>query len=44
MASFAEPLGIVIHHSFGFWTGWMEPTDQELDGATKPKDTKREKT
>jgi hypothetical protein len=29
MASFAEPLGIVIHESFGFWTGWGERIDPE---------------
>lgn len=29
MTSFAEPLGIVIHDAFGFWSGCVEPT--ELD-------------
>ena len=35
MASFAEPLGIVIHDTFGFWTGWAAPEDRESpDGET----------
>jgi hypothetical protein len=29
MASFAAPLGIVIHDSFGFWTGWNPDADTD---------------
>ena len=31
MASFAEPLGIVIHDVFGFWTGWNPQLDANTD-------------
>jgi hypothetical protein len=31
MSSFAEALGIVIHHSFGFWTGWSGRVSDETD-------------
>ncbi len=33
MVSFAEPLGIVIHNAFGFWTGWNELTAQDYNEA-----------
>jgi hypothetical protein len=29
MASFAEPLGIVIHDAFGFWTGWNAGAEKD---------------
>jgi hypothetical protein len=33
MASFAEPLGIVIHDTFGFWTGWNSRAENNLRRA-----------
>ena len=37
MASFAEPLGIVIHNTFGFWTGWeARPEPDSRETQTNP--------
>jgi hypothetical protein len=33
MASFAEPLGIVINNTFGFWTGWAADGDSDSEQA-----------